>query len=104
MRDDIRIGWRLRRSPGFTIVAVLTLAFEIGANTAIFQLVDAIRLRSLPVKDPHQLALIQLTDRKGWRGNQANPWPTLTNPQWEYFRDHPEIFSRALAWYSNMFG
>jgi predicted permease len=101
----IRIGWRgLRGSPGFTIVAVLTLALGIGANTAIFQLVDAIRLRSLPVKAPQQLALIQLADRKGWRGNQAKAWPTLTNPQWEYFRDHQKIFSGALAWSSNMLG
>ena len=102
---DIRIGGRgLYRSAGFTIVALLTLALGIGANTAIFQLVDAIRLHSLPVKDPHQLALIQLADRKGWRGNQVKPWPTLTNPQWEYFRDHQEIFSGTLAWSSNMFG
>lgn len=102
---DIRIGWRgLRRSPGFTVVAVLTLAFGIGANSAIFQLVDAIRLRLLPVKDPQQLALIQLADRKGWRGNQASAWPTLTNPQWEYFRDHQNIFSGVLAWWSSGFG
>jgi len=102
---DIRIGVRgLGRSPGFTIVALLTLALGIGANTAIFQLVDALRLRSLPVKDPHQLALIQLADRKGWRGSQVRPWPTLTNPQWEYFRDHQEIFSGVLAWSSNTFG
>jgi predicted permease len=102
---DVRIGWRgLRRSPGFTLVAVLTLAFGIGANTAIFQLVDAIRLRLLPVKDPQQLTLIQLANRKGWRGNQASAWPTLTNPQWEYFRDHQKIFSGAVAWWSSMFG
>jgi hypothetical protein len=102
---DIRIGGRgLSRSPGFTLVAVLTLALGIGANTALFQLLDAIRLRSLPVKDPQQLALIQLADRKDWRGNQAKAWPTLTNPQWEYFRDHQDIFSGALAWFSNMLG
>jgi len=102
---DIRVGIRgLSRSRGFTVVAVLTLALGIGANTAIFQLVDALRLRLLPVKDPQQLALIQLTDRKGWRGNQVRPWPTLTNPQWEYFRDHQEIFSGVLAWSSNTFG
>jgi putative ABC transport system permease protein len=102
---DIRIGVRgLSRSPAFTIVALLTLALGIGANTAIFQLVDALRLRSLPVKDPGQLALIQLADRKGWRGSQVRPWPTLTNPQWEYFRDHQEVFSGVLAWSSNTFG
>jgi predicted permease len=102
---DVRIALRgLRRSPGFTIIAILTLALGIGANTAIFQLVDAIRLRSLPVRDPHQLALVQLADRNGWRGSQEKPWPTLTNPQWEYFRDHQQIFSGAFAWFSDTLG
>lgn len=102
---DVRIALRgLRHNLGFTIVALVTLALGIGANTAIFQLVDAVRLRSLPVMDPHQLALVQLADRKGWRGNQAKPWPTLTNPQWEYFRDHQDVFSGVLAWFSNTLG
>ncbi|MBV8895152.1 MAG: ABC transporter permease, partial [Acidobacteriaceae bacterium] len=101
---DVRIGLRgLARSPGFTIVALVTLALGIGANTAIFQLIDAIRLRSLPVKDPNQLALLQLANNKGWRGSQAAPWPTLTNPQWEFFRDHQQIFSGVLAWFSQPF-
>ena len=102
---DVRIGWRgLRRSPGFTSITLLTLALGIGANTAIFQLVNALRLRSLPVKDPQQLALVQLDNRKGWRGNQTKAWPTLTNPQWEYFRDHQDVFSGVLAWHSSTFG
>ena len=98
---DVRIGLRgLARSPGFTIVALLTLALGIGANAAIFQLIDAIRLRSLPVKHPNQLALVQLASNKGWRGSQSKPWPTLTNPQWDFFRDHQQIFSGVLAWFS----
>jgi hypothetical protein len=102
---DVRIALRgLRRNSGFTTVALLTLALGIGANTAIFQLADAIRLRSLPVKDPHQLVLVQLADRKGWRGSQTKSWPTLTNPQWEYFRHHQDVFSAALAWSSNTLG
>src|SRR3954449_5541046 len=56
---DVRYGLRqLRLSPGFTTVAVLSLALGIGANTAIFQLIDAIRLRSLPVREPSRLAVI----------------------------------------------
>jgi hypothetical protein len=56
---DLRYGLRqLRLSPGFTAVAVLSLALGIGANTAIFQLIDAIRLRGLPVREPSRLAQV----------------------------------------------
>ena len=49
----------LRRTPSFTAVALLTLALGIGANTAIYQLLDAIRIRTLPVKDPEQLVVVR---------------------------------------------
>ena len=62
----------LRKNPGFTAVAVLTLALGIGANTAIFQMIDAIRLRVIPVKEPQQLLTVQLADSAGIRGSQAS--------------------------------
>jgi hypothetical protein len=76
------------RSPGFTAVAVLTLALGIGANTAIFQLLDAVRLRSLPVTNPGELTLVHLADLPGKRGSQETVYPALNNPLWEYIRDH----------------
>jgi predicted permease len=96
---DLRYASRsLRRSPGFAVSAVATLALGIGANTAIFQLFDAVRLRTLPVADPQALTTVQLADRTGWRGGQATEYPALTNPIWERFRDTQQEFSGVLAW------
>ncbi len=95
---NLRIGIRvLRKSPGFTTVAVLSLALGIGANTAIFQLIDAVRLRMLPVKDPKQLVDIQMPDMKGARGNFPR-YPGITNPIWEQIRERQTMLSGVFAW------
>ena len=98
--QDLRYGLRmLAKYPGFTAVAVVTLALGIGANTAIFQVVDAVRLRTLPVKNPEQLVSIQLVDTTGRRGSQETWYSfALTNPLWEQIRDHQRVFSGVLAW------
>ena len=103
--QDVRHGLRtLRKSPGFTAVAVLTLALGIGANTAIFQLIDALRLRTIPVKEPQQLVTVQLADSTGIRGHETSGYPVLTNPIWEKLGDKQDVFSGVLAWGSNNFG
>jgi predicted permease len=97
--QDLRYGARmLRKNIGFTTVAVLSLALGVGANTAIFQLLDAVRLRALPVRDPHEIAEVRIQDMTGARGS-FNSWrPSLTNPIWERIRDNQQAFSGLFAW------
>ena len=102
--QDVRFGLRmLVKNFGFTAVAVLSLALGIGANTAIFQLVNAVRLKTLPVHNAEQLVNIRLTDMEGARGNKPSPYGGVTNPIWEQIRDRQEGFSGVLAWSRNDF-
>jgi putative ABC transport system permease protein len=103
--QDLRHAVRLLgQSPMFTLVAIASLALGIGANTAIFQLIDAVRLRSLPVHEPSELVSVQLADNTKMRGSQASLYSALTNTVWEKLRDNQQIFSGVLAWASNNFG
>jgi putative ABC transport system permease protein len=97
---DLRYGARLLRlNPGFFTVATLSLALGIGANTAIFQLLDAVRLRLLPVAHPEQLAELEIAkDEHCCSGNFSDRRPNFTYPQWEQIRDHQQNFSGIFAW------
>ena len=95
---DVKYGLRqLRLSPGFAATAVLSLALGIGANTAIFQLLNAVRLRSLPVQNPHELAEVKIAGGHGGWG-VGNGWiAEVTYPLWEQIRDHQQAFSSVFA-------
>jgi len=97
--QDLKFGLRLLRfNPAFAAAAILSLALGIGANTAIFQLLNAIRLRTLPVKNPQELAEVRIAERNGATGSFVTRYPNLTNPQWEQIRAQQQGFSGMFAW------
>jgi len=99
-RDLKHAARLLRLNPGFAIVAILSLALGVGANTAIFQLLDAVRIRTLPVKNPEQLVEVRVDDptRTGRTGQFSGRRPSLTNPQFERIRDQQQAFTGLAAW------
>ena len=91
--QDLRYALRvLRRRPGFTAVALLSLALGIGANTAIFSLINTLMLRMLPVRDPEQIVELLQKYPGEPRGNGYFTWPS-----YEYYRDHNHVFSALIA-------
>jgi putative ABC transport system permease protein len=103
--QDLRYGARLlRRNPLFAGVAILTLALGSGANTAIFQLVNAVRLRTLPVENPHELVEIAIdTHDKGRTGRFTGRRPRLSHPVYERIRQEQQVFSGIAVWGSVTF-
>src|SRR3954453_21522467 len=80
---DVRYAFRaLRASPGFALVTILSLGLGIGANTAIFSLINAVMLKSLPVSHPEELAQVTVDEND-----------VLTNPIWEQVRGHGDLFA-----------
>jgi predicted permease len=97
--QDIRFAARtLSKSRGFTVTAILMLALGIGANAAIFELFDAVRLRSLPVRDPNALALVSVRGGNGGFGVNSGNDASLTYPLWRQIHDHQRSFSEMFAW------
>jgi len=96
--QDVRFAVRiLKKTPVITTVALLSLALGIGANTAIFSLMDSVMLRMLPVQNPEQL--VELGMRTPPSGDGIAH--TYTNPIWEQLRDHQDVFSGVIAWSPN---
>ncbi len=106
--QDIRFGIRtLCKNPGLAVVAVVTLALGIGANTAIFTLLDAVMLRYLPVREPARLVSFADNPRESMSINepssptdaifQSGQWTLFSYPMYEHFRDHSRLFEAICA-------
>ena len=97
--QDLKFGLRLLRfNTSFAAAAILSLALGIGANTAIFQLLDAVRLRTLPVKSPQELARIAIDHRTDASGHFTSRYSDLTYAMWEQIRSQQQGFSNIFAW------
>ena len=96
--QDIRFALRqLRKNPGFTAVAVFTLALGIGANTAIFTVVNALLLKTLPVRDPLQLVVVGDPTRANGRSNGTPQTGIASYPLYKELRDRNSVFSGLCA-------
>jgi len=97
--QDLRYALRqLRKSPGFTVVGVITLALGIGANTAIYTLFDQALLRSLPVKEPNRLAVLRFSgDDTGSTHARGDSNLVFSYPMYRDLREHNSVFSGLIA-------
>src|SRR5467141_3520593 len=97
--QDLRYAVRLLlKNPGFAVVAVLTLALGIGANTATFTVLDSVLFRALPVSHPEELAVLTNPDAHGSSfGGEGGERSLLAYSEYQYLRDHNEVFSHIFA-------
>ena len=90
---DLRYGLRtLRKNRGFAAVAIMTLGLGIGANTAIFSLVESVLLQPIPAKDPTRLVALYTS------GPHGAGYSSTSYPDYEYYRDHTNVFSGVMAY------
>jgi predicted permease len=100
--NDLRYAFRqLRKSPGFTLTAVLTLALGIGANTAVFTLVHAVMLKSLPVADPQQLYQVGNNDKCCTWGGFQDSWALYSYDFYQHMRANTPAFEELAAFQAN---
>ncbi|MFC5860794.1 ADOP family duplicated permease [Acidicapsa dinghuensis] len=98
---DVRYALRgFAKSPGFVLVAIATLALGIGANTAVFELLDAVRLRSLPVARPDELAELRIVGGPSF-GLTERYYANFTVPMWQEIQRHHDPFAGVFAWQSD---
>src|SRR5271168_3704570 len=105
--QDVRYGLRMMaKNPAFAIVAIITLALGIGANTAIFTLFDQVLLRRLPVRDPQQLVQLEFSGAEDGRlSSRGGSHATyFSYPMYRDLRDRNAVFSGMLATYSTQVG
>ena len=102
--QDLRYAARvLRMNKAFTVVAILSLGLGIGANTAMFELVNVVRLRTLPVADPQELVEIQIAEPRIRSGGFRGQRPELTSALWAELRARQQAFQGMAAWHARGF-